>query len=145
MLHMFSRELRGARLQYTAVDKDPQLLAAPRGGARTWCGDAAAAVRALGPQSLVVGCSILDLIDVVELSEALRTHQPGALLYFPIHYAGSTSFQGPLAKGARALSESYDESLETRGQVGMQWMHGFSWEIWPEMAPKPRLLPAFHP
>ena len=83
----------------------------------TWCGDAAAAVRSVQPQSLVLGCSILDLIDVPELSEALRAHQQGALLYFPIHYAGSSSFRGPLAAEARALSESYDESLETRGQV----------------------------
>lgn len=74
-------------------------------------------MKTAAPQSLVMGCSILDLIDVKALALALRQSQAGALLYFPIHYAGTTSFKGPLAAMAEPLSSRYNESLETRGQV----------------------------
>ncbi|CAK9063646.1 L-threonine 3-dehydrogenase (TDH) [Durusdinium trenchii] len=82
-----------------------------------WCADAVQAVRDASPQTLIVGCSILDLIDVEALAQALRTYQAGALLYFPIHYSGTTAFEGSAASVAEPLSRCYDESLETRGQL----------------------------
>eukprot|EP00435_Cladocopium_sp_Y103_P024822 s116_g6.t1 len=119
----------GARLRYLGVDRDEELLTAAEARLETMttavpelkvelkCEDAVTAVKNAAPQTLVMGCSILDLIDVKALALALRQSQAGALLYFPIHYAGTTSFKGPLASVAEALSSRYNESLETRGQV----------------------------
>jgi len=123
----------GMAVHYLGVDRDAQLLAAAeqrlkeahllaakrsqRLEVKLQCDDAVEAVRNTKPQTLVMGCSILDLIDVDALANALRQSQAGALLYFPIHYAGTTSFQGPFAASAEPLSINYNESLETRGQV----------------------------
>jgi len=70
------------------------------------------------PYDLILGCSILDLVDARRLATALEQRHPGALLYFPIHYAGSTVFQAPagLAEVLRPLTACYDESLRDRGQ-----------------------------
>lgn len=51
------------------------------------------------------------------LRPALGPCEAGALLYFPIHYSGTTAFEGSAASVAEPLSRCYDESLETRGQV----------------------------
>ncbi|CAJ1396459.1 unnamed protein product [Effrenium voratum] len=128
MLPVLLEQLPGREIAYTAVDKDEQLLQCAQQRleatrlptevhVRLRCDDAVAAVAAAGQQSLVLGCSILDLLDVERLASALRTHQAGALVYFPIHYAGVTSFEGPLASCAQLLAARYDESLACRGQV----------------------------
>ncbi|CAE7577517.1 tdh [Symbiodinium natans] len=134
---------KGSRVKYTAVDRDDELLkqaAAERLESQfqatahaslpnTWQlpdrevsvtllpGDAVEVLATLPSQTLVVGCSILDLIDVEALSTALRQHQASALLYFPIHYAGVTVFESPRQADVKLLTADYNRSLECRGQV----------------------------
>ena len=43
--------------------------------------------------------------------------QAGALLYFPIHYAGVTVFQSTRDVEMELLTRDYNRSLECRGQA----------------------------
>ena len=43
--------------------------------------------------------------------------QAGALLYFPIHYAGITVFESPRVADMELLTTDYNRSLDCRGQV----------------------------
>eukprot|EP00439_Symbiodinium_sp_Y106_P059712 s2893_g8.t1 len=134
---------KGCQVEYTALDRDEELLkqaaaerlesqfaATPHGILpNTWqlpncqvtvtlqAGDAVKSLESMPQQTLIVGCSILDLVDVQALSVALRQHQAGALLYFPIHYSGVTLLESPRHKDVELLTADYNRSLECRGQV----------------------------
>ncbi|CAE7207669.1 L-threonine 3-dehydrogenase [Symbiodinium microadriaticum] len=134
---------KGCQVKYTALDRDEELLkqaaaerlesqfaATPHGVLpNTWqlpncqvtvtlqAGDAVNSLETMPQQTLIVGCSILDLVDVQALSGALRQHQAGALLYFPIHYAGVTLLESPRHGDMELLTADYNRSLECRGQV----------------------------
>ncbi|CAE8707138.1 unnamed protein product, partial [Polarella glacialis] len=135
----------GASVHYTAVDSDAQLLQAAAARLRAefgaqqfaekpdvWCFDlegrplevklrAGDLLQVLEeqpsePYHLVVGCSILDLVDVTAVSSALSKWHQGSLLYFPIHYAGVTEFRSS-SGDVQLLTAHYNDSLVARGQV----------------------------
>lgn len=65
---------------------------------------------------LILGCSIIDLVDVRSLAAVLRRRHAGSLLYFPIHYAGVTAFE-PTSRETEPLTSRYNDSLVARGQI----------------------------
>eukprot|EP00928_Gymnodinium_smaydae_P039506 TRINITY_DN26984_c0_g2_i1.p1 TRINITY_DN26984_c0_g2~~TRINITY_DN26984_c0_g2_i1.p1 ORF type:complete len:912 (+),score=94.85 TRINITY_DN26984_c0_g2_i1:392-2737(+) len=68
------------------------------------------------PYNLIVGCSILDLVDVREVAAALRKQHADTLLYFPINYVGLTNFE-PASAELKLLTSHYNEALVARGHV----------------------------
>jgi len=65
---------------------------------------------------LIVGCSILDLVDVRAAAAALELQHAGTLLYFPIHYVGVTAFQTSNTD-IQQLTDKYNDSLVARCQI----------------------------
>jgi len=68
------------------------------------------------PFNLILGCSILDLVTVKDVADALKANHPGALIYFPIHYAGDTTFTRG-SSDVHVLTANYNDSLVARGQI----------------------------
>ncbi|CAE7385944.1 tdh [Symbiodinium pilosum] len=94
----------GCRVKYTAVDRDEVLLK-QAAVERSSESDAIEALETVPPQTLIVGFLAANLQDA------------GALLYFPIHYAGVTVFQSTRDVEMELLTRDYNRSLECRGQV----------------------------